>query len=286
MTLESFTLPSPGKLNLFLHITGRRPDGYHELQTVFQFFDYGDELSFSLRQDGEINITPEIEGVKAEDNLVYKAARKLQVHTGCDKGVDIQLMKRLPMGGGVGGGSSNAATTLHGLNLLWGLNLSKQTLAELGLTLGADVPIFVHGEAAFAEGIGEKFTPVFPDEPWYLIVKPDCHISTMDIFGHPQLPRNTPKVSARHWQSTQTHNDCEEIACERFPQVAKARQWLLEYAPVKMTGTGACLFAEFSSKEAAQDLLAHCPDIKWNVFVAEGRNVSPLIEAVKQLNHV
>ena len=190
-------LPAPAKLNLMLHITGRRADGYHELQTLFQFLDFGDELGFAVRADGVIRLHSDIPGVVHDSNLIVRAARALQQQTGCTLGADIWLTKRLPMGGGIGGGSSDAATTLLGLNHLWQLHLDEDRLAELGLTLGADVPVFVRGRAAFAEGIGEKITPITLSEPWFLVAIPQVLVSTMKIFSDPELTRDTPTIKVR-----------------------------------------------------------------------------------------
>jgi len=190
--MPTLTLPAPAKLNLMLHILGRRADGYHELQTLFQFLDYGDELSFSLRDDGQIRLHTDLPGVGHDSNLIVRAARLLQHESGCTLGADIELTKRLPMGGGIGGGSSDAATTLVGLDHLWRLDLGEDRLAELGLALGADVPVFVRGHAAFAEGVGERLQPVDLEEPWFLVLAPQVSVSTAEIFADPELTRNYP----------------------------------------------------------------------------------------------
>lgn len=283
------TLPAPAKLNLFLSITGRRPDGYHNLQTLFQFVDYGDTLSFSPSADGELHLTPTLVGVPPEQNLIIKAARLLQAiqikATGRTLGARIHLTKRLPMGGGLGGGSSDAATTLVALNHLWQLNISTDTLAELGVSLGADVPVFVRGFAAFAEGIGEQLMPATPAEPWYLVLCPQVEISTAAIFNDSELPRNSPALSLQQWLSSPWHNDCEPLVKKRHPEVAKLLSWLLEYAPSRMTGTGACIFASFESQQAAEKILANVPTGVMG-FVAKGCNRSPLISALAQINSV
>ena len=273
--------PSPAKLNLFLYITGQRRDGYHDLQTLFQFLDYGDTLSIEPRSDGKIRLLTPVEGVAESDNLIVRAAKLLQqAATERDSlpagsGADIRIDKRLPMGGGLGGGSSNAATVLVALNHLWGCGLSVETLAALGLTLGADVPVFVHGHAAFAEGVGEELTPVDPPEKWYLVAHPGVHISTPAIFNDPDLPRNTPKRSINTLLNCEFGNDCEVIARKRFREVDAALSWLLEYAPSRLTGTGACVFAEFDSESSARQVLEQAPE--WlQGFVARGVNVSPL----------
>ncbi|OOE45711.1 4-(cytidine 5'-diphospho)-2-C-methyl-D-erythritol kinase [Salinivibrio kushneri] len=273
--------PAPAKLNLFLYITGRRDNGYHELQTLFQFLDHGDTLAITPNASGKISLSPAIEGVSENDNLIVKAAKALQQHTGCQQGAHIDVEKRLPMGGGLGGGSSDAATTLVALNHLWQTQVSQQTLAQLGLTLGADVPIFIYGQAAVAEGIGEVFTPVAPREKYYLVVKPDVSISTAAIFTHPQLQRNTPKRTVSALMAQKYENDCEKIARKQFPEVDKAVSWLLEYAPSRMTGTGACVFAEFDTAQDAQATLDTMPN--WLTgFVARGLNRSPLFDALQQ----
>ena len=267
--------PSPAKLNLFLYITGQRPNGYHDLQTLFQFVDYGDSLSFNVRDDGDIVLTTPVEGVAAEDNLVVRAARLLQQHAGTPQGADIALQKRIPMGGGLGGGSSNAATVLVALNTIWNCGLSDTELAQLGVTLGADVPVFVMGHAAFAEGIGEILQPVEPAEKWYLIAHPGVSIPTPVIFGDPELTRNTPKRPVNVLLDTPYANDCEPIARKRFYEVEQLLSWLLEYAPSRLTGTGACVFAEFDTESAARQVLDKTPS--WSrSFVAQGVNISPL----------
>ncbi|HDM8230445.1 TPA: 4-(cytidine 5'-diphospho)-2-C-methyl-D-erythritol kinase [Vibrio campbellii] len=273
--------PSPAKLNLFLYINGRTENGYHELQTLFQFVDHGDELTIQANDSGEITISPEIEGVPLQDNLIWKAATALQRYAKCSYGAHIDLHKILPMGGGIGGGSSNAATTLVALNYLWQTHLSDDELAEIGLALGADVPVFVRGFAAFAEGVGEKLSPAHPDEKWYLVVRPNVSIATADIFGHPDLTRNTPKRDLETLLNTQSVNDCEKIVRMLYPEVDKQLSWLLQYAPSRLTGTGSCVFAEFSSKSEAETILAQLSD-KVSAFVAQGRNISPLKETLAE----
>ncbi|CAE6889243.1 MULTISPECIES: 4-(cytidine 5'-diphospho)-2-C-methyl-D-erythritol kinase [Vibrio] len=273
--------PSPAKLNLFLYINGRTENGYHELQTLFQFVDHGDELTIQANDSGEITISPEIEGVPLKDNLIWKAATALQRFANCSYGAHIDLHKILPMGGGIGGGSSNAATTLVALNYLWQTNLSDDELAEIGLALGADVPVFVRGFSAFAEGVGEKLSPAHPDEKWYLVVRPNVSIATADIFGHPDLTRNTPKRDLETLLNTPSVNDCEKIVRMLYPEVDKQLSWLLQYAPSRLTGTGSCVFAEFSSKSEAETILAQLSD-KVSAFVAQGRNISPLKETLAE----
>ncbi len=277
--------PSPAKLNLFLYITGQRADGYHTLQTLFQFVDYGDTISVALRQDGEINLLTPVAGVANEDNLIVRAARLLMraaEQSGrllAGSGADISVEKRLPMGGGLGGGSSNAATVLVVLNHLWKCGLSVDELTALGLTLGADVPVFVRGHAAFAEGVGEILTPVNPPEKWYLVAHPGVSIPTPVIFGDPALTRNTPVRSIETLLNCEFGNDCEDIARKRFREVDAALSWLLEYAPSRLTGTGACVFAEFDTETAARQVLELAPE--WlHGFVARGTNISPLQQAI------
>ncbi len=284
MTLR---LPSPAKLNLFLYITGQRADGYHTLQTLFQFLDYGDTLTFHPRQDGQVHLLTPMSGVPEEQNLILRAARLLmqvakdshRLPTG--SGADISIEKRLPMGGGLGGGSSNAATVLVALNALWQCGLSVDELATLGLTLGADVPVFVRGHAAFAEGVGEVLTPVTVAEKWYLVAHPGVSIPTPVIFKDPDLPRNTPERSIDALLKCEFSNDCEVIARKRFHEVDAALSWLLEYAPSRLTGTGACVFAEFETEAAARQVLEQAPE--WlQGFVARGMNHSLLQQALSE----
>ncbi|WP_195707087.1 4-(cytidine 5'-diphospho)-2-C-methyl-D-erythritol kinase [Vibrio metoecus] len=267
--------PSPAKLNLFLYITGRRANGYHDLQTLFQFLDHGDELTITANNSGNITLSPALANVALEDNLIYKAAIALKNASQSPLGADIKLHKVLPMGGGIGGGSSNAATTLVALNYLWQTGLSDDQLAEIGLALGADVPVFTRGFAAFAEGVGEELSAVEPEEKWYLVVRPAVSIATKDIFTHSDLVRNTPKRDLASLLATPYENDCEKIVRSLYPEVDQQLSWLLQYAPSRLTGTGSCVFAEFSSRKDAQAVFAQLSD---NVlaFVAQGRNVSPL----------
>lgn len=277
--------PSPAKLNLFLYITGQRADGYHTLQTLFQFLDYGDTLTIVPRQDGQLQLLTPVDGVPNEENLIIRAARLL-MKTAADSqrlpegsGADISIDKRLPMGGGLGGGSSNAATVLVALNHLWQCGLSEDELATIGLTLGADVPVFVRGHAAFAEGVGEVLTPVEIAEKWYLVAHPGVSIPTPVIFRDPELPRNTPVRSIETLLNCEFGNDCEVIARKRFREVDDVLSWLLEYAPSRLTGTGACVFAEFDTELAARQVLEQAPE--WlQGFVAKGVNLSPLKQAL------
>jgi 4-diphosphocytidyl-2-C-methyl-D-erythritol kinase len=276
----SFTLPSPAKLNLFLHITGRRADGYHELQTIFQFIDYADQLTFENNADNSIEIIPEIPGVPLTDNLIYKAAKLIQQKTGSNQGASIQLNKILPMGGGLGGGSSNAATALIGLNKLWNTQLSINELAELGLTLGADVPVFVRGEAAWAEGIGEKLTAMPNlDENWFIVVIPDCHVNTGEIFCHNNLTRDTPKCRISAALRGEGQNDCEKVVTELYKEVCNSLNLLRNFGSARMTGTGACCFLEVNSEEQANTILNQLP-ADTSAFKAKGLNQSPLQKAV------
>lgn len=276
--------PSPAKLNLFLYINGRLPNGYHELQTLFQFLDFGDWLEISVREnDDRIVLTPEIPNLKTEDNLIYRAAKLLQEKARISQGATIHLDKILPMGGGVGGGSSNAATALVALNYLWQADLSVEELAQLGLSLGADVPIFVHGHAAFAEGVGEKIRDCDPAEKWFVVLKPDDAISTAVVFQDPNLPRNTPKKSLEQLLNESYRNDCEKVVVNHYSNVEKALNWLLQYAPARLTGTGACVFAEFDRETDAQAVFRQKP-AEFFGFVAKGLNVSPLHAMLKQLS--
>ena len=269
------TLPSPAKLNLFLHIVGRREDGYHNLQTIFQFLDYGDELSFRNRKDHRLTLAPDIAQVAFEDNLIIRAARLLQKVSNTSPGAEIKLQKVLPMGGGLGGGSSNAATTLLALNRLWNLNYSLDFLAELGLTLGADVPVFIKGQSAFAEGVGEQLSPT-PDleEPWYLVIRPDVHVDTRLIFQNEDLTRNTPTITMRTALQHGGQNDCQQVVTKLYPEIGKALNLLNNFSTAKMTGTGSCVFSSFQTKQNAQRALDQLP-AEYVAFIAKGTNLSP-----------
>ncbi|MCP4323648.1 MAG: 4-(cytidine 5'-diphospho)-2-C-methyl-D-erythritol kinase [Psychromonas sp.] len=272
---ESTRWPAPAKLNLFLYINSQREDGYHELQTLFQFIDLCDYLTIKTNLSGKITITPDIDGLVLTDNLIYKAAMKLKEY-GHDKlGANIQLEKNLPMGGGLGGGSSDAATTLLALNYHWDLNLTKMQLAEIGLSLGADLPIFINGTASVAEGVGELLTCVEPAENHYLVAIPDCHISTPEVFQNRELIRNTKKRSLTQLMSQNWLNDCEPSVKNSYPKVAKVIEWLIEYAPTRLTGTGACVFSTFATAQEAQVVLDKSPT--WlRVFSCKGLNNSPV----------
>jgi 4-diphosphocytidyl-2-C-methyl-D-erythritol kinase len=268
-------LPAPAKLNLMLHILGRRADGYHELQTLFQFLDFGDELGFALRQDGQIHLHTPIDGVPHDSNLIVRAARLLQQQTGCTLGADIWLDKRLPMGGGIGGGSSDAATTLLGLKHLWQLECSEDQLADMGLSLGADVPVFVRGHAAFAEGVGEKLQPVTLSEPWFLVAIPQVLVSTVKIFSDPELTRDTPPIKVRSLLEGGGHNDCLPVVQKRYPEVRNALNLLNKFVPAKLTGTGACVFGSFPNEDDADKVARQLPGTLPS-FIAQGRNISML----------
>ena len=275
--------PAPAKLNLFLHINGKRSDGYHELQTLFQFLDYCDWLDFKIIAEDKLVLHSSLGGiVDHDDNLIIKAAKRLKEVSDYQGGAEIWLTKNLPMGGGIGGGSSDAATTLVALNALWNTKLSKQELMDIGLSLGADVPVFIKGTAAFAEGVGEKLQTVSPKENCYLVLKPNVHVSTAIVFNDPDLPRNTTRLSVETLLSEIWRNDCQKLVELRYPEVAKALAWLLEYAPSRMTGTGACVFGEFDKKQQALDVLAKVPD-GIEAFVAEGMNLSLLEQRLNAL---
>ncbi|NOQ81451.1 MAG: 4-(cytidine 5'-diphospho)-2-C-methyl-D-erythritol kinase [Methylophaga sp.] len=266
---------SPAKINLFLHITGQRSDGYHNLQTAFQFLDYCDTLQFEITPNADIRLLTPIEGVKNEDNLIVRAAKLLQHYAGVKQGAEISLEKNLPMGGGLGGGSSNAATTLVALNTLWNCQLSKDELAALGLSLGADIPIFIYGYAAWAEGVGEKLTEISPNEPWYIVIVPDCHISTKEIFSSSELTRDCKPITMAGFLLGEGRNVCEDVVVKHYEPVAEALDWLAHYAKPKMTGTGACVFAGFNTQAEAQKVVEDLP-VNWQGFVAKGCNRSPL----------
>jgi 4-diphosphocytidyl-2-C-methyl-D-erythritol kinase len=271
--------PAPAKLNLLLHITGQRADGYHELQTLFQFLAFGDWLYFDLRSDAEVQLSGEPAGVAAADDLSVQAAILLKESTGCSSGVSIYNDKRLPSGGGLGGGSSDAATTLAVLNKLWKLGLSLDELAGLGLRLGADVPVFIRGQAAWAEGVGEILSPVSLPEPWFLVVHPQVSVSTANIFSDPGLTRDTPRTKIPDPLTGVGKNDCEAVVRHKYPEVAAALDWLNAFAPARMTGTGACVFAAFESEAAANVIAGQVP-ARWSSFVARGVNLSPLRQAL------
>jgi len=270
--------PAPAKLNLSLHVTGRRPDGYHELQTVFQFLDVGDRLWFTLREQPGIELQGGLPGIPPGADLIEQAARRLAGTRSDLPGVHIRLEKNLPAGGGLGGGSSDAATTLVALNELWGLGLDEDELAALGVSLGADVPVFVRGRAAWAEGVGERLTPLPAlEEPWYLVVDPQVSVSTAGIFSDPGLTRNGPSLRIPDFLSGAGVNHLEPVVVRRYPAVGKALEWLSKHQPARMTGSGACVFARCPDRRQAEDLLRQLP-APWTGFVARGCNRSPLQE--------
>ena len=269
---------APAKLNLFLHVVGRRSDGYHLLQTVFRFIDFSDQVKLTIRDDGKIKLNTPILGVPAEKNLCIQAAQLLQKESGTSLGVEISLEKFIPMGGGLGGGSSDAATTLLALNRLWDLNWSKERLMGLGLNLGADVPVFIFGENAFAEGVGEKLKPIKLLPAWYLVLTPPVHVSTADIFASKELTRNTIPVRIPPFSVGLGHNDLESVVCLAYPEVARHLEWLRQLdrtTMVAMTGSGACVFAEFITESAARMALASVP-IDMSGFVVQGLDRHPM----------
>ena len=286
----SLVLPAPAKLNRFLHITGRRSDGYHELQTAFQFLDYADEIQLTVREDGQIRRITDVAGVAVEDDLTVRAGRLLKSVSEVPLGADIRIRKRIPTGAGLGGGSSDAATALVGLNRLWGVGLSQAELAELGLRLGADVPVFIFGSAAWAEGVGQILTRLDIEECWYLIVYPGCHVSTARVFSAPDLTRDSPPLKIRDLfpgpRGNQSpfdllkrgRNDCETVVRQRYPQVDAALRWLSGEGPARMTGTGAAVFTPLADQCAGHASLARVPD-GWQGILARGLNRSPLYVA-------
>jgi len=281
----TLTVQSPAKLNLFLHITGRRPDGYHNLQTLFQFVDLCDQITFEVTDDGSITVSPPIPGITPEQNLIYRAAQLLQQTTGSQQGATIIVDKQLPMGGGLGGGSSNAASTLVALNHLWHTSLSRQQLMALGLRLGADVPIFIHGHSALAEGVGELFEDVEIPQPWYLIAAPACHANTAELFQEKQLTRDSKLIRIRDFANGGGHNDFEPVLRKRFPLIDRCLTLMDSEGQAKVTGSGACLFMACDSQEDAQTKLRNLShkmsefdianqDVTWKI--AQGCNISPL----------
>jgi len=267
--------PAPAKLNLFFHVVGRRPDGYHLLQTAFRLIDYGDDLHFSVRTDGVIRHLNPLPGVAADQDLTVRAARLLQQETRSPLGADIGIVKRLPLGGGLGGGSSDAATTLIALNRLWRTGLPRATLQQLALELGADVPLFVFGQNAFAEGIGERLQVLSLPPSWYLVLVPELAVSTAEIFAAAELTRTTNAITIAAFSVGQGHNDLESVVCRRYPQVARHLEWLQQYGDARMTGSGACVFCAFDYEVQARRALAQLPaDMRG--FVAQGLERHPL----------
>lgn len=280
-SLTELSCPAPAKLNLFLHVVGRRPDGYHLLQTLFRFIDLCDTLHFVLRTDGVVRRVSEMAGVAEADDLCVRAARLLQQETGCRHGVEIAVEKRIPMGGGLGGGSSDAATTLLALNRLWRLELPRTRLMELGLNLGADVPVFVFGENAFAEGVGERLQRYELPEAWYVVLAPPVHVPTAEIFRRPELTRDTNSMTmralpaARTFRLGQLGNDLQAVACALYPEIEQHLAWLARFAPALMTGSGACVFAEFATEDEAKAVLRQLPR-SMRGFLARGLEHHPL----------
>ena len=272
--------PAPAKLNLFLHVTGRRPDGYHELQTVFQLIDLCDTIAISVREDGRIERPDGPPGVDPEADLTVRAARALQQATGCPLGATLRVRKRIPMGGGLGGGSSDAASVLLGLNAVWGCGLPVDALARLGLPLGADVPVFVRGSSAWGQGVGEDLQPLELPESWYVVIHPGVAVGTRDVFQSPELTRNSPVITIRAFFQSGGRNDCEPVVRARFPEVAEALDWLGRFAPARLTGTGSCIFAPCATAIDAERLAARVPD-RWTSYVARGLNVSPVHELLR-----
>ena len=270
---RDLSLLSPAKLNLFLHITGRRADGYHELQTLFQLLDWGDLMHFTTDDSGEIRLHCQGLDIPPEDNLILRAAQLLQRGS---RGVAIRLEKHIPSGGGLGGGSSNAATTLLALDHLWALNLGRETLQQLGRSLGADVPVFVGAHTAWAEGIGELLTPVPLPERWYLILTPQCHVSTEEIFSHRELTRNTSPIKIAAFFDGRARNDCQDLVRSLYPEVDNALKILEKFGTARLTGTGACVFTEFDTEAQARAAADSLPS-DWRGIVARGMNESPLV---------
>ncbi|MEP6548523.1 MAG: 4-(cytidine 5'-diphospho)-2-C-methyl-D-erythritol kinase [Gammaproteobacteria bacterium] len=275
------TWPAPAKLNLFLHIVGRRPDGYHELQTCFQFVDLCDEITIELRLDGEIRRVADIPGVPAEADLCVRAARMLKAASGSPLGADLGVLKRIPVGGGLGGGSSDAATCLVALNHLWQLRWSVDDLAALGLKLGADVPVFVRGRTAWAEGVGERLTPLYPPlaplEGNYLILKPNIGVSTAEVFQDAELTRNSPPITIHGFLASGGQNDCLGVVRRRYPEVARALDWLSGFGLARLTGTGSCIFLALDSEDLGQEIVRQLPP-GLDAFLVRGLNDSPLLE--------
>ena len=284
MSAAKSVWPAPAKLNLFLHILGRRPDGYHELQTCFQFVDLCDEISIEVRTDAVIRRLVEIPNLPAEADLCIRAARALQEASGATLGADIGLSKRIPVGGGLGGGSSDAATCLLALNRLWGIHWPTEKLAALGLKLGADVPVFVHGRVAWAEGVGERLTPLYPPlapaEANYLILKPNVFVSTAAVFQDPELTRNSAPITIHGFLASGGRNDCLGVVRRRYPEVAHALDWLSVFGSARLTGTGACVFLACENLDLAQEIRRKVPP-EFESFLARGLNDSPLLEGLR-----
>lgn len=280
--VKSVGWPAPAKVNLFLHVTGRRADGYHELQTAFQLLDLCDELDFELRDDGLVERLAGAAEVPPEQDLVVQAAKLIQRRASPGRGVAISVAKRIPLQGGLGGGSSDAATTLVALNELWGVGLAEEELAGLGLALGADVPVFVRGRSAWAEGVGERLTPLSLPRRWFAVIRPAVAVATAAVFQAPELTRNSPRITIRGFLQAGGRNDCEPVVVGRYPEVGRAIVWLgARGADARLTGTGSCVFAAFGSRAAAAAALDGLPD-GWVGFVAAGLDRSPLLDRVEQ----
>lgn len=277
---EETLWPAPAKLNLFLHVTGRRPDGYHNLQTVFQLIDLCDTVGLTVRTDGLIERPDGPPGVDAESDLTVRAARALQQATGCSLGTRLRIQKRIPMGGGLGGGSSDAATVLLALNELWQTGLTVDELARIGLPLGADVPVFVRGASAWGQGVGEDLQPLELPNAWYVVVHPGVAVGTREVFQSPELTRNSPVITIRAFFQAGGRNDCEPVVRARFPAVAEALDWLGQFAPSRLTGTGSCIFAACATEADAKRIAAGVPG-RWTSYVARGLNVSPVMELIR-----
>ena len=277
--VPSIGWPAPAKINLFLHITGQRSDGYHLLQTLFQFLEVGDELGFEVRSDGVINRTVAVPGVPASEDLVVKAATLLQQHSGTNLGADIAIDKRLPMGGGLGGGSSDAATVLVALNELWSLGLPRSRLAEIGLVLGADVPVFVLGRAAWAEGVGEILEPADLKQTAVVVITPACQVDTTCVFRDADLTRNTRPITMHAASLPGTGNDCEPVTRRLYPEVGEALDWLSQFAEARMSGTGSSVFASFDNMGEAAEVARQVPQC-WTCITTRRINRSPLLDFV------
>jgi 4-diphosphocytidyl-2-C-methyl-D-erythritol kinase len=272
---------APAKLNLFLHVTGRRADGYHELQTLFQLIDLADTITLSPRTDGRVERTAGPAGVPADADLSVRAARGLKEASGARAGVDIGVHKRIPLGAGLGGGSTDAATTLLALNELWECRLPLEELTRLGLQLGADVPVVIQGFSAWAEGVGERLTPVTLPERWYVIIYPGVAVSTREVFQSAELTRNSPLITIRAFFESGGHNDCEPVVRARSPEVAEALEWLGRFGAAHLSGTGSCVFSACTSAADAERRAAQVPD-RWISFVARGLNSSPVHEQLRR----
>ena len=281
MTVQLNNCPAPAKLNSFLHVTGRRDDGYHLLETAFQLIDYSDMLHFKLRHDGQVLRSNDIPGVPEAADLVIRAAKLLQSNTGSQFGADITLDKKIPMGGGLGGGSSDAATTLMALNRLWNTRLTRQQLMHLGLQLGADVPFFIFGQNAFAQGVGEDLTPLKTPDCWYVVIEPGVTVPTPAIFSSKALTRNSPSITVSDFQrypQGNWRNDLQAVAVDLYPEILATLDWLKDYGDARMTGSGSCVFCACDSENTALEILKKIPKKPrmWNGWVAKALNEHPL----------